>query len=179
MQKGKLIIAGVMLTLSPALYAVDSTQVTPADQIVDAQNAPAPEVAASPMQDHVVQLMEKDFTFESQYRDLNNQLVLEKMRSELRKLRGEKSAGAPAAVPLPVSMPDDSSADTPAEAGASAPVLRALLISEIAGQKRVAISGEGGAVKMVPLNQRFNYGGYSYIARHAQGNDVTVEAIHQ
>ena len=34
-----------------------------------------------------------------------------------------------------------------------------------------------GGVKMVPLNQRFSYGGYDYIARHNKANDVTVEVV--
>jgi hypothetical protein len=178
MQKGKLIIAGLMLTLSPAIYAAETAEVKPAEQIVEGQAAATAEIAASPMQNHVVQLMEKDFSFETQYRELNNQLALEKLRSELRKLRGGNAASVPApATPLTAAETDFS--DEPAEAGASAPALRALLISEIAGQKRVAISGEGGGVKMVPLNKRFSYGGYEYIAHHRQGDEVTVEVISQ
>ena len=178
MQKGKLIIAGLMMALSPALYAVDTAEVKPAEQIVDAQTAAPAEGAVSPMQNHVVQLMEKDFSFESQYRELNNQLALEKLRSELRKLRGGTVASGPAPA-APLAAADNNVDDEPAEPGTSAPALRALLISEIAGQKRVAISGEGGAVKMVPLNKRFSYGGYEYIAHHRQGDDVTVEVINQ
>lgn len=45
------------------------------------------------------------------------------------------------------------------------------------GSKRVAIAGADGGVKMVPLNQRFSYGGYDYIARHNRANDVTVEVV--
>ena len=178
MQKGKLIIAGLMLTLSPAIYAAETAEVKPAEQIVEGQAAATAEIAASPMQNHVVQLMEKDFSFETQYRELNNQLALEKLRSELRKLRGGNAASVPVpATPLTAAETDFN--DEPAEAGASAPALRALLISEIAGQKRVAISGEGGGVKMVPLNKRFSYGGYEYIAHHRQGDEVTVEVISQ
>ncbi|MGL5698324.1 MAG: hypothetical protein ACRCYL_03365 [Kluyvera sp.] len=89
MQKGKLIIAGIVLTLSPALYAAGTTQITPAQEIVQAPSA-TPSGSESPMQDHVVDMMEKDFTFENQYRELNNQVALEKLRSELRKLRAKK-----------------------------------------------------------------------------------------
>lgn len=178
MQKGKLIIAGLMLTLSPALYATESTDVKPAEQIVEGQNAQPAESAASPMQDYVVQLMEKDFNFESQYRELNNQLALEKLRSELRKLRGGNMPSAPTSA-APFAAAETGVDDEAAEGGASAPALRALLISEIAGQKRVAISGEGGGVKMVPLNKRFSYGGYDYIAHSRPGDEVTVEVISQ
>ncbi|WP_318374084.1 hypothetical protein [Enterobacter sp.] len=178
MQKGKLIIAGLMLTLSPAIYAAETAEVKPAEQIVEGQAAVTAEIAASPMQNHVVQLMEKDFSFETQYRELNNQLALEKLRSELRKLRGGNAASVPAPA-TPLTAAESDITDEPAEAGAAAPALRALLISEIAGQKRVAISGEGGGVKMVPLNKRFSYGGYEYIAHHRQGDDVTVEVISQ
>lgn len=180
MQKGKLIIAGIVLTLSPALYAAGTTQITPAQEIVQAPSA-TPSGSESPMQDHVVDMMEKDFTFENQYRELNNQVALEKLRSELRKLRGEKSAGSTtAAAPmLAASNAVDDFNEAPVTASAAAPALRPLLISEIAGQKRVAIAGVDGAVKMVALNQRFNYGGHSYIARHNQANDVTVEVVGQ
>ncbi len=176
MQKGKLIIAGIVLTLSPALCAADTTRITPAQEIVQPSDTP-PIGSVSPMQEHVVSMMEKDFTFESQYRELANQLTLEKLRSEIRKLRGERSAGTTDA---PASMLVASNAgniDAPTTTAQSAPGLRPLLISDIAGQKRVAIAGADGSVKMVPLNQRFNYGGYSYIARHNQNNDVTVEVV--
>lgn len=178
MQKGKLIIAGLMLTLSPAIYAAETTQVKPAGQIVEEQPAAPADAASSPIQNHVVQLMEKDFSFETQYRELNNQLALEKLRSELRKLRGGTTSSGPAPT-MDLAAEGSDVSDESAQAGASAPALRALLISEIAGQKRVAISGEGGAVKMVPLNKRFSYGGHEYIAHHMQGDDVTVEVISQ
>ncbi|EGT5654809.1 hypothetical protein JD793_000882 [Citrobacter braakii] len=177
MQKGKLIIAGIVLTLSPALYAADTAEIIPAQQVVQAEGTP-PLSDVSPMQDHVVEMIEKDFNFESQYRELANQLALEKVRSELRKLRGEKKADSATVMPMSTaSTMDDISASSPEATSEAAPGLRPLLISEIAGQKRVAIAGADGGVKMVPLNQRFSYGGYDYIARHNQANDVTVEVV--
>lgn len=77
MQKGKLIIAGIVLTLSPALYAADTAEIIPAQQVVQSEGTP-PLSDVSPMQDHVVEMIEKDFNFESQYRELANQLALEK-----------------------------------------------------------------------------------------------------
>lgn len=77
MQKGKLIIAGIVLTLSPALYAADTAEIIPAQEVVQAKGTP-PLSDVSPMQDHVVEMIEKDFNFESQYRELVNQLALEK-----------------------------------------------------------------------------------------------------
>ncbi|HBE9115759.1 TPA: hypothetical protein KNG88_001411 [Citrobacter braakii] len=177
MQKGKLIIAGIVLTLSPALYAADTAEIIPAQQVVQAEGTP-PLSDVSPMQDHVVEMIEKDFNFESQYRELANQLALEKVRSELRKLRGEKKADSATVMPMSTaSTMDDISASSPEATSEAAPGLRPLLISEIAGQKRVAIAGADGGVKMVPLNQRFSYGGYDYIARHNKANDVTVEVV--
>ncbi|WP_142417714.1 hypothetical protein [Citrobacter braakii] len=177
MQKGKLIIAGIVLTLSPALYAADTAEIIPAQEVVQAEGTP-PLSDVSPMQDHVVEMIEKDFNFESQYRELANQLALEKVRSELRKLRGEKKADSATVMPMSTaSTMDDISASSPEATSEAAPGLRPLLISEIAGQKRVAIAGAEGGVKMVPLNQRFSYGGYDYIARHNQANDVTVEVV--
>lgn len=99
MQKGKLIIAGIVLTLSPALYAADTAEIIPAQEVVQAKGTP-PLSDVSPMQDHVVEMIEKDFNFESQYRELVNQLALEKVRSELRKLRGEKKEGSAAVMPV-------------------------------------------------------------------------------
>lgn len=177
MQKGKLIIAGIVLTLSPALYAADTAEIIPAQEVVQAEGTP-PLSDVSPMQDHVVEMIEKDFNFESQYRELANQLALEKVRSELRKLRGEKKADSATVMPMSTaSTMDDISASSPEATSEAAPGLRPLLISEIAGQKRVAIAGAEGGVKMVPLNQRFSYGGYDYIVRHNQANDVTVEVV--
>ncbi|EIV2906391.1 hypothetical protein L7Q45_000647 [Citrobacter braakii] len=173
MQKGKLIIAGIVLTLSPALYAADTAEIIPAQQVVQAEGTP-PLRDVSPMQDHVVEMIEKDFNFESQYRELANQLALEKVRSEL---RGEKKADSVAVMPVSTASTMDDISASPGATSESAPGLRPLLISEIAGQKRVAIAGADGGVKMVPLNQRFSYGGYDYIARHNQANDVTVEVV--
>lgn len=173
MQKGKLIIAGIVLTLSPALYAADTAEIIPAQQVVQAEGTP-PLSDVSPMQDHVVEMIEKDFNFESQYRELANQLALEKVRSEL---RGEKKADSVAVMPVSTASTMDDISASPGATSESAPGLRPLLISEIAGQKRVAIAGADGGVKMVPLNQRFSYGGYDYIARHNQANDVTVEVV--
>ena len=170
MQKGKLIIAGIVLTLSPALYAADTAEIIPAQQVVQAEGTP-PLSDVSPMQDHVVEMIEKDFNFESQYRELANQLALEKVRSELRKLRGEKKADSVAVMPMSTASTMDDISASPGATSESAPGLRPLLISEIAGQKR------DGGVKMVPLNQRFSYGGYDYIARHNKANDVTVEVV--
>lgn len=110
MQKGKLIIAGIVLTLSPALYAADTAEIIPAQEVVQAEGTP-PLSDVSPMQDHVVEMIEKDFNFESQYRELVNQLALEKVRSELRKLRGEKKADSVAVMPVSTaSTMDDISA---------------------------------------------------------------------
>lgn len=176
MQKGKLIIAGIVLTLSPALYAADTAEIIPAQQVVQAEGTP-PLSDVSPMQDHVVEMIEKDFNFESQYRELANQLALEKVRSELRKLRGEKKADSAAVMPMSTASTMDDISASPGATSESAPGLRPLLISEIAGQKRVAIAGADGGVKMVPLNQRFSYGGYDYIAHHNKANDVTVEVV--
>lgn len=176
MQKGKLIIAGIVLTLSPALYAADTAEIIPAQQVVQAEGTP-PLRDVSPMQDHVVEMIEKDFNFESQYRELANQLALEKVRSELRKLRGEKKTDSVAVMPVSTASTMDDISASPGATSESAPGLRPLLISEIASQKRVAIAGADGGVKMVPLNQRFSYGGYDYIARHNKANDVTVEVV--
>ncbi|TKU98958.1 hypothetical protein [Citrobacter sp. wls620] len=176
MQKGKLIIAGIVLTLSPALYAADTAEIIPAQEVVQAEGTP-PLSDVSPMQDHVVEMIEKDFNFESQYRELANQLALEKVRSELRKLRGEKKTDSAAVMPVSTASTMDYISASPGATSESAPGLRPLLISEITGQKRVAIAGAEGGVKMVPLNQRFSYGGYDYIARHNQANDVTVEVV--
>lgn len=176
MQKGKLIIAGIVLTLSPALYAADTAEIIPAQEVVQAEGTP-PLSSVSPMQDHVVEMIEKDFNFESQYRELVNQLALEKVRSELRKLRDEKKASSAGVMPVSTARTMDDISASPGATSQSAPELRPLLISEIAGQTRVAIAGGDGGVKMVPLNQRFNYGGYDYIARHNKANDVTVEVV--
>lgn len=56
--KGKLIIAGIVLTLSPALYAADTAEIIPAQEVVQAKGTP-PLSDVSPMQDHVVEMIEK------------------------------------------------------------------------------------------------------------------------
>lgn len=178
MHKRTLIVTGLALLISPSLYAEGTAHVPPAADVVSSQGGQPP-VNASPMEGHVVDLMEKDFTFESQYRELSNEVVLEKLRSELRKLRAESPQGRAAA---PTELVNEDSgleeADSTGDAPDDMPALRPLLISDIAGQRRVAISLGGSAVKMVPLNQPFTVGGKRYIAR-PKADSVTIEALSQ
>lgn len=177
MQKGKLIIIGILLGTSSTLYAAGVTDVVPAEEIVTDNSVVQPVMAdESPMQNHIIELMEKDFSYESKQRELSQELALEKLRSEIRKVRDEKKN---LAAPAPMNVAADNNMDYQQmdDSVITAPILRALLISEIAGQKRVAVSAGNGAVKMVPLNQKFSYAGYDYIASHTQGDLIAVKEL--
>lgn len=177
MQKRTLIISG--LFMAPAIVMAEGTSaVKPAQEIVAKVLDDASQQGSenqSRMQDHVITLMEDDFAFEKQRKKLSNELVLEKLRSDIRKLKGEGSRMAAPSVPSGNQAVTESTDTDEQSVSVNAPALRALLISEIAGQKRVAVTGEGGGIKMVPLNQRFSYAGYNYIAQYVSGDIVNIK----
>ncbi|WP_313573207.1 hypothetical protein [Pseudescherichia sp.] len=92
---------------------------------------PAPTSDESAMQQHLQKMVEADYAWETKKRELSNELELEKMKSEIRKLRGEDKVR-----PVPVSdlTPPDASSRAP-----SGGFPHILLESNIGGLLRVAV----------------------------------------
>lgn len=132
----------------------------------------AKEVVPAPVQQHLIDMMQNDFSYEDQKRALSNELELEKLRSEISKTRetyqsvpvAEISTAAPereeptAAVLEPVDLP------------------KVLLTSEIGGISRVAIS-QNNTVKLVRLNEHFILNGHSFMVYNAGNNMPAVKEV--
>lgn len=104
------------------------------------------------VQDRLASIVEEDYAFEKQRRQLANEVELEKMRSELRKLRGEDKMR---------SAPVERVAASPAPAQSSLVMPRVLLAAEIGGSQRVAVT-DGNALRYVRYGEVFSMGGSSF-----------------
>ncbi|MGG5839612.1 hypothetical protein [Huaxiibacter chinensis] len=111
------------------------------------------------VQNHLAQMAEDDFVYEQQRRKLSQQVELEKLQSQIRKLRGEdKMKPAPVA-----SAPVEKPADAPKVAPQSAPVdmPRVVLEANIGGANRVAVTS-GGTLRYVRPGETFAINGNNY-----------------
>ena len=116
---------------------------------------PAPSLPESGMQQHIQRMVEEDYAWEVKKRDVANELQLERMKSEIRKLRGEESVRSTA---QPVSLPEEAS---PPQAGSAPP--HVLLESNIGGLSRVAVSSaDGSSLRYVSPGERFTLDGHQY-----------------
>lgn len=116
---------------------------------------PAPPIPGSAMQQHIQQMVEEDYAWEVKKRDVANELELERMKSEIRKLRGEDNVQARA---QPVSMPEDSGTSQ-----SSSGLPHVLLESNIGGLSRVAVSSaDGSNLRYVSPGERFTLDGRQF-----------------
>jgi len=116
---------------------------------------PAPPIPESAMQQHIQQMVEEDYAWEVKKRDVANELELERMKSEIRKLRGEDNVQARA---QPVSMPEDSGTSQ-----SSSGLPHVLLESNIGGLSRVAVSSaDGSNLRYVSPGERFTLDGRQF-----------------
>lgn len=136
--------AGLFLLGSGMVQAAPTTDLPPA--------LPVPE---SVMQQHIQQMVEKDYAWEVKKRDVANELELERMKSEIRKLRGEDNMQARA---QPVSIPEESGTS---QSSSGSPHL--LLESNIGGLSRVAVSSaDGSSLRYVSPGERFTLDGRQF-----------------
>lgn len=130
----------------------------PGAQNVDAR--PAAVDNTTQVQNHLAQMAEDDFVYEQQRRKLSQQVELEKLQSQIRKLRGEDKM-RPAPV---VSAPVQSPAEEPQAAPQSAPPVdmpRVVLEANIGGANRVAVTS-GGSLRYVRPGETFAIDGNYY-----------------
>ncbi|AID26928.1 hypothetical protein [Salmonella bongori] len=127
---------------------IASAEVSPAtpeikDASVDGDNS-------NVQQDEFIKIMEDNLYFEKQKRQLVNEVALEKLRSELKKLRGTATS--------PV-MPAMTETSAPREVVSKPNVI---LVSKIGGLTKVLVS-EGGSKHYLSRGERFSSGGKNYI----------------
>ncbi|EDU9604345.1 hypothetical protein YT03_000337 [Salmonella enterica subsp. enterica] len=139
----KIILASLLLFIlfGQTAYAESSSEI---GNIPDNQNK------SNIQQDEFTKIMQDNISFEKEKRQLVNEVALEKLRSELKKLRG--TATSPA---IPT-MTENSTV----RPEASHPYV--ILVSKIGGLTRILVS-DGGNKYYLSAGERFSSGGKSYV----------------
>lgn len=112
-------------------------------------NTPADENKANVQQDEFVKMMQDNIFFEKEKRQLANEVALEKLRSELKKLRGTGTSPV-----MPV-MPETKLPRV------EVPHPYVVLVTKIGGLTRVMVSA-GGNKHYLSVGERFSSGGKNY-----------------
>ncbi|SPW31144.1 Uncharacterised protein [Edwardsiella tarda] len=99
-------------------------------------------------QEQIIRLLEEDFNFEAQRKQLSNQLALEKLKNELNKLRSDNQP----VHKLPSSSPKDDEVVGSSSISMEPPAI--VLISEVAGIVRILVN-DGGTTKLRKPNDYF------------------------
>lgn len=127
------------------------------------------------VQDRLAEIVEDDFTYEKERRKLANQVELEKMLSQIRKLRGEDKKGP---APVQVSQPANESKEPAPTPSAPAIVMpRVLFEAEIGGSQRTAVS-DGNELRYVRRGEVFSIGGNDFkLAKDRKSVVLAKDAI--
>ncbi|WP_407907736.1 lngG [Escherichia coli] len=119
---------------------------------------------SDPGQEQIVRMLEEDFQFESQKKQLSNQLALEKLRNELNRLKAENE---------PVKQLPSSPSVGSAEANFPIVTVQppsVLLVSEVAGLPRILVK-DSDAIKLRKPSDIFtssNGKKYKFISQGSQ-----------
>lgn len=100
-----------------------------------------------PGQEQIIRMLEEDFNFESQRKQLSNQLALEKLRNELNKLRTDSHPEQQ----IVVSASSDERKDNISAIAVEAPEI--VLISEVAGVQRILVNDAGNIKLRTPADK--------------------------
>lgn len=170
MQKWKVTLPVLLILgfVSSALNAETPTPVGGTPPKVGEMNA-----LPAPVQEHMIEMMQDDFSFQNEKRALSNQLELETLRSAIQKVKG-----------IPLTVPETTvKMEMPREAAAVekkidtvTPLPKILLISEIGGISRVAISSDN-VVKLVRANEKFTLNGHSFIVFNTSKNTPAIKEV--
>lgn len=115
-------------------------------------------------QEQIVRLLEEDFNFETQKKQLSNQLALEKLRNELNKLKADNQTMPQVASPAST----DSTTEFKSVMTSEPPAI--LLISEVAGLPRILVK-DGDSVKLRKPSETFsasNQRKYKFVPQGSQ-----------
>lgn len=154
-----IVMAGVLTFAVGTAVAASTTPATKNDDKKSEAEALARELAdkeSQIVQDRLASIAEDDYTFEMARRKLQNEVELEKMRSEIRKLRGEDKA-RPA--PAPVSAATEPK--EPIQSAAAIVMPRVVLQADIGGSQRVAVTN-GDTLRYVRAGEVFSMGGHDF-----------------
>lgn len=131
-------------------------------------------------QEFLKEVVENDFEYQLKSRKLEQEVELEKMRSEIRKLRGEdkKSAAAAAPVPQPQQAAPQADVQKVPESKIPKKLPFVLLESEIAGNARVAVTNnERSKLMYVRPGARFEMDGVQYQLVRDKKNGLQVKGV--
>lgn len=180
MQKWKLIISGLFAVCVISATARAETT-TPIVVEEGTDTAKPQEASAAPVQQHIIDMMQDDFSFEKEKKALTDELVLEKLRSEIQKAKGiSVSQSEPIAPIAPVAESTTANEPAPDESqmAESVELPKILLVSEIAGISRVAVSANN-AVKLVKLNENFVIDGHKFVVFNTGRNMPSIKEVTQ
>lgn len=128
-------------------------------------------------QEFLKEVVENDFAYQLKSRQLEQEVELEKMRSEIRKLRGEDKMPV-AAAQQPQQAAPQSDAPKVAESKIPENLPFVLLESEIAGNARVAITNNDRSKLMyVRPGDRFEMDGVRYQLVRDKKNGLLVKDV--
>ena len=163
-------------TGKPALVSNGEKAASPEVKNVD-EKALNEQSAELTMQDHIQALVEQDYLYQSEYRKLQQQVELEKMLSEIRKLRGEDKIKA-RATPTPVieaKIKTEKSAPA-VNTGNNIAKPHVVLESVIGGLSRVAIANQrGDTLLYVTPGNVFSMDGAQYILTKDRKNGLQIK----
>ncbi len=124
------------------------------------------------VQDRLAAIVEDDYAFEKARRELANEVELEKMRSELRKLRGEDRKA-----PQPVA-PAASKAEPQQQSVQTIIMPHVVLEAQIGGAQRTAVT-DGDTLRYVRAGEVFSMGGHNYKLAKDKKSVLLVESATQ
>lgn len=144
----------ITLLLFAATFSISSAVAqSPTETEVEADSTDSTQNVKSVGQEQLIQLMQADIIFEREKRQLSNEVALEKLRSELKKIRSDST---PTLV-MPTMAGDN---PTPVAAVVSA-VPEVLAVSQVGGVSKVAV-GAGRGVILVDRHEIFDIEGKKY-----------------
>lgn len=139
-----------------------------AETPLDTNNVPVDNNVSNIQQEEFVKIMQDNLSFEKEKRQLLNEVALEKLRSELKKLRGTAS------VPVMPAMKET-------ETIRDRPEVRhpyVVLVSQIGGLTRILVS-DGGNKYYLSRGERFSSGGKNYMLTMNSAGKYQVKEYHQ
>lgn len=156
----------------------------PASKVASQPAQSAPELDktvsdAKTTQEFLKEVVENDFEYQLKSRQLEQEVKLEKMRSEIRKLRGEDKKPVASVAPA---QPAATQPDAPQAKESKIPkeLPFVLLESEIAGNARVAVTNnERSKLMYVRPGDRFEMDGVQYQLVRDKSHGLLVKGIEE
>lgn len=149
--------------ITPDIHTAPGKKGNPSEAVEQANKAADAETQI--VQERLAGIVEDNYAYEKARRQLESELELEKLRSQIRKLRGEDKMR-----PSPVLTEPKA----PVQQAAAVAIPRVILEAEIAGSQRVAVS-DGNALRYVRAGETFSMGGNNFKLAKDKKSVILVE----